>query len=59
MAQEINVKIQEAYDTEANWKSKNSILLAGQVAYSSDKYGQYKIGDGKKNMESIGICTSQ
>lgn len=53
MAQEINVKIQEAYDTEANWKSKNSILLAGQVAYSSDKYGQYKIGDGKKTWSQL------
>ena len=40
----LNVKIREAYDTEANWKSKNPVLLSGQLAYSSDKYGKYKIG---------------
>lgn len=47
MAQKIiNTKIREAYDTEANWIKHNPVLLAGQLAFSSDKYGKYKIGDG-------------
>lgn len=47
MAQKIiNTKIQEAYDTEANWIKYNPVLLAGQLAFSKDKYGKYKIGDG-------------
>lgn len=47
MAQKIlNTKIREAYDTEANWIKYNPVLLAGQLAFSKDKYGKYKIGDG-------------
>lgn len=47
MAQNIiDTKIREAYDTEANWIKYNPVLLSGQLAYSSDKYGKYKIGDG-------------
>ncbi len=54
----INVKIREAYDTEQNWSSKNPILLAGQLAYSSDKYGKYKIGDGTKTWSQLDYVTS-
>lgn len=57
MAQEIKVKLKEAYDTEANWKAKNPVLLAGQLAYSSDKYGKYKIGDGTKTWSQLGYST--
>ena len=47
MAQKIiNTKIREAYDTEANWIKHNPVLLAGQLAFSSDKYGKYKVGNG-------------
>ncbi len=42
----IEAKVREAYDTEANWDEKNPVLLAGQLAYTSDQYGRYKIGDG-------------
>lgn len=49
MAKTLNVKLKEAYDTEANWKTINPVLLAGQLAFSSDKNGRYKIGDGVKN----------
>ena len=42
----INVKIREAFDTEANWESNDPVLLQGQVAISSDKHGMYKVGDG-------------
>lgn len=41
----IKTEIKEAYDTEENWKTHNPLLLSGQLAFSSDKQGQYKIGD--------------
>lgn len=49
----INAKIREAYDTEANWNQNNPVLLAGQLAYSSDKYGYYKIGDGTQHWKQL------
>lgn len=49
----INAKIREAYDTEANWDQNNPVLLAGQLAYSSDKYGYYKIGDGTQHWKQL------
>lgn len=45
----IKTKIKEAYDTEENWRTHNPLLLSGQLAFSSDKQGQYKIGDGSSN----------
>lgn len=42
----LDVKLREAYDTEANWTSNNPVLLKGQMAISSDKNGMYKVGDG-------------
>lgn len=54
MAQKIlNTKIREAYDTEANWVKYNPILLAGQLAFSSDKYGRYKIGNGNSKWSEL------
>lgn len=44
--QNINVRIKHKYDTESNWSSKNPVLLKGEIAFSSDKNGQFKIGDG-------------
>ena len=49
----INVKIREAYDTEADWNSKNPVLLQGQIAISSDKHGMYKVGDGTKTWQQL------
>lgn len=43
----IKVRQKQRYDTEANWKSKNPVLLAGEIAISSDKNGLMKVGDGK------------
>lgn len=42
----LNIRIKNKYDTEANWTKNNPVLLAGETAYSSDKSGKYKIGDG-------------
>ena len=54
MAQKIlNTKIREAYDTEANWIKYNPILLTGQLAFSSDKYGKYKVGNGNSKWSEL------
>lgn len=50
---ELRVKIQDAYDTEFNWKTNDPVLLAGQVAFSSDKYGKYKVGNGVKTWNQL------
>lgn len=42
----INVRIKDRSDTEANWTSKNPVLLKGERAIT-DGTGKYKIGDGK------------
>lgn len=58
MAQKIlNTKIREAYDTEANWIKYNPVLLSGQLAYSSDKYGKYKIGNGASRWSQLQYAT--
>lgn len=58
MAQNIiDTKIREAYDTEANWIKYNPVLLSGQLAYSSDKYGKYKIGNGASRWSQLQYVT--
>lgn len=58
MAQKIlNTKIREAYDTEANWVKYNPVLLSGQLAYSSDKYGKYKVGNGNSTWSQLQYAT--
>jgi hypothetical protein len=42
----INVRIQQKYDSEKNWSTKNPVLLKGEQAFSSDKNNRYKVGDG-------------
>lgn len=58
MEQTILVKHKQAYDTEENWKANNPILLAGQLAYSSDKYGKYKVGDGVTHWNNLEYCST-
>lgn len=41
------------YDTELNWTSKDTILLSGEVGFSSDKNGQFKIGDGTSTWSEL------
>lgn len=58
MAQKIiDTKIREAYDTEANWIKYNPVLLSGQLAYSSDKYGKYKVGNGTSTWSQLQYVT--
>lgn len=58
MEQTILVKHKQAYDTEENWKANNPILLAGQLVYSSDKYGKYKVGDGVTHWNNLEYCST-
>lgn len=48
----INVRIKDRSDTEANWTSKNPVLLKGEHAIT-DGTGKYKIGDGKKTWSAL------
>ena len=64
----INVRLKQRYDTETNWSSKNPVLLAGEMAISSDKNGKYKVGNGtakwselayaKANLEKADVTTA-
>lgn len=49
----INTKVRQRYDTEANWKSKDPVLLSGEMAISSDKNGMYKIGNGTAKWSAL------
>lgn len=44
----LKVLSQQATRPETEWASSNPVLLCGQLAFSSDKEGQFKIGDGVK-----------
>ena len=41
-----NIRIKHKYDTEANWNKNNPVLLSGEIAITSDKFGKHKVGDG-------------
>lgn len=49
----INIRLRQKYDTEANWTSKNPVLLAGEMAVSSDKNGQFKVGNGTSTWSQL------
>lgn len=49
----INIRLRQKYDTEANWASKNPVLLAGEMAISSDKSGQFKTGNGTSTWSQL------
>lgn len=49
----LSVKIKQRYDTESNWSANNPVLLAGEAAYSSDRNGMYKIGDGTSTWSQL------
>ena len=41
----VKARLQNAYDTAANWKSNNPVLKAGELGIESDT-GLHKVGDG-------------
>lgn len=54
MAQNIvKTRFQQRYDTEANWSSIDPVLLAGEIAISSDKSNKYKVGDGTSTWSAL------
>lgn len=54
----LNVRVKHRYDTEANWTSKNPVLLAGELAFSKDKNGRYKVGDGTSKWTDLPYATA-
>ena len=40
----LNVRIQQKYDNEEKWMTKNPILLSGELCFSEEKKGLYKVG---------------
>lgn len=44
----VNVRVQNKYDKEANWKAKDPVLLCGEVVFTSDgnDMGKHKVGNG-------------
>ena len=44
--QNLNIRLKHNYDTEANWNKNNPVLLSGEIAITSDKFGKHKVGDG-------------
>ena len=51
----VNVRVQNKYDTEANWKAKDPVLLNGEQAFTSDgdNINKYKIGNGKSKWSQL------
>lgn len=48
----LNTRLRLKYDTAENWKSKNPVLLAGEVGIESDTL-LGKVGDGTKAWQQL------
>lgn len=53
----LNVKHRQRHDSEANWTSKNPILLDGELGFLKDG-SKYKIGDGVKKWTELEYCNT-
>lgn len=53
---ELKVRLKTWTDTEANWKSKNPVLLKGEVGITSDNK-RYKVGDGSSTWDELAYAT--
>ena len=53
----INAKHQQRHDTEANWTSKNPVLLDGEMGFVTGTQ-KYKIGDGTSTWSALAYHTS-
>ncbi len=47
----LNVRVKHKYDTEANWKNKNPVLLQGEIGFIND--GRYKVGNGTSKWNDL------
>lgn len=53
----INVKHRQRHDTEANWTSKNPVLLDGEMGFVTGTQ-KYKVGDGTSKWSTLAYHTS-
>ena len=53
----IKARYKTKTDTEANWIKNNPVLLAGEMAISSDKDNKYKVGDGTSKWSALKYAT--
>lgn len=53
----VNVKHQQRHDTEANWTSKNPVLLDGEMGFVTGTQ-KYKVGDGTSKWSALAYHTS-
>ena len=52
----LNVRVKHKYDTEANWKNKNPVLLQGEIGFIND--GRYKVGNGTSKWNDLQYATA-
>lgn len=57
--QNINIRIKHKYDTEANWNKNNPVLLSGEIAITSDKFGKHKVGDGTHKWSELSYAKAE
>ena len=57
----INVRHVQKHDTESNWTSKNPVLLAGEMAFTTDgtNAGKYKLGDGTSKWSALSYAKAK
>lgn len=49
----LKTRIKHSYKTESDWASLNPVLLDGEVAYSLNTNGRYKVGDGNSKWSEL------
>ena len=54
----IKIRLIPRHDTEANWKTADPVLLAGELGFSTDKNNMFKVGDGKSKWSTLSYCTA-
>ena len=57
--QNLNIRIKHKYDTEANWNKNNPVLLSGEIAITSDKFGKHKVGDGTHKWSELSYVKAE
>lgn len=55
----LNIRIKHKYDTEANWNKNNPVLLSGEIAITSDKFGKHKVGDGTHKWSELSYAKAE
>lgn len=53
MQNTVNVRLQQAYKAEADWKSSDPVGKKGEIMISSDKNGMFKVGNGTSKWSEL------